>query len=225
MLLVAAGSVAKSADEKKIIVTPVFQLQIVMSEEGQSSPSPPQDEVKSSDSVPTSEEYEMLKDHSPSPVNGGLVVRGEADLELSLKECLEENSHPKNETIADLSTVISNENLLEDPDHTIFHNVVYLGAVTVHNPKDEAAIQEHMSVMNQASSVPLAVTVSVPRSSTDSVVLREAATRTRVASFRIHKIIFFARGQVTSPESTCFAFTCAQGDTAQTTVVQCHVFR
>eukprot|EP00090_Calanus_glacialis_P000348 TRINITY_DN10211_c0_g1_i1.p1 TRINITY_DN10211_c0_g1~~TRINITY_DN10211_c0_g1_i1.p1 ORF type:complete len:1017 (-),score=311.81 TRINITY_DN10211_c0_g1_i1:664-3714(-) len=196
-----------------------------MSVVGESSPSPPQDEVKSSDSVPTSEEYEMLKDQSPSPENGGLLVPGEEDLVESLKECLEENPQPKNETIADLSTVLSNENLLEDPDHTIFHNVAYLGAVTVHNPKDEAAIQEHMSVMNQASAVPLAVTVSVPRCSTDSVVLREAATRTRVASFRIHKIIFFARGQVNTPENSCFAFTSAQGDTAQSTVVQCHVFR
>ena len=33
--------------------------------------SPPQDEVKSSDSVPTSEEYEILKDHSPIPETGG----------------------------------------------------------------------------------------------------------------------------------------------------------
>ena len=90
---------------------------------------------------------------------------------------------------------------------------------------DKAAIQEHMAVMNQAISAPLAVTVSVSRSSNVSVVLREAATRTRVALFRIHKIIFFARGQVSTPENSCFAFTSAQGDSAQTTVVQCHVFR
>lgn len=38
-----------------------------------------------------------------------------------------------------LSTVLPNESL---------------GAVTVHNPKDEAAIQEHMAVMNQAISAP-----------------------------------------------------------------------
>ena len=62
--------------------------------------------------------------------------------------------------------------------------------------RDEEAIQQHMSVMNQESASPLAITVSVPRCSTDSVVLREAATRTRVASFRIQRIIFFARGPV-----------------------------
>ena len=125
----------------------------------------------------------------------------------------------------DISTVLANENLLEDPDHTIFHNVAYLGSVVVHNPKDEAAIQQHMAVMNQESPAPLAVTVSVPRSSLDSVVLREAATRTRVGSFRIQRIIFFARGQANTLENSCFAFTSAQGETESTAVVQCHVFR
>ena len=125
----------------------------------------------------------------------------------------------------DISTVLANENLLEDPDHTIFHNVAYLGSVVVHNPKDEAAIQQHMAVMNQESPAPLAVTVSVPRSSLDSVVLREAATRTRVGSFRIQRIIFFARGQANTLENSCFAFTSAQGESENTAVVQCHVFR
>ena len=48
----------------------------------------------------------------------------------------------------DLSTVLANENHLEDPGHTIFHNVAFLGSVVVHNPKDEVAIQQHMAVMN-----------------------------------------------------------------------------
>ena len=125
----------------------------------------------------------------------------------------------------DLSTVLANENHLEDPGHTIFHNVAFLGSVVVHNPKDEAAIQQHMSVMNQESPNPLLVTVSVPRSSLDSVVLRESATRTRVASFRIQRIIFFARGEASTKENSCFAFTSAHGETQETNVVQCHVFR
>jgi hypothetical protein len=41
-----------------------------------------------------------------------------------------------------------------------------------------------MGVLNQEAPQPLSVTVSVPKSSADSVVLREAATRTRVASVR-----------------------------------------
>ena len=125
----------------------------------------------------------------------------------------------------DLSTVLANENHLEDPGHTIFHNVAFLGSVVVHNPKDEVAIQQHMAVMNQESPNPLLVTVSVPRSSLDSVVLRESATRTRVASFRIQRIIFFARGEANSEENSCFAFTSAHGETEESNVVQCHVFR
>lgn len=176
-------------------------------------------EVKSSDSVPTSEEYEILREHSHSPSSdtpvSGLVVGegGESGLEESLQECINDN------------VTLTNENILDDPDHTIFHNIAYLGSVTVHNPKDEEAIHQHMSVMNQESPSPLAITVSVPRSSVDSVVVREAATRTRVASFQIHRIIFFARGQVGTSEASCFAFTSSSGETQQATIVQCHVFR
>ena len=124
----------------------------------------------------TSEDYEIVKGSSPSPEGDRLMVSGEENLEESLKECIEENV-ASNKTITDLGTVINNENLLEDPDHTIFHNVSYLGSVRVDNPKDEATIQEHMAVMNQSGVTPLSVTVSVPKSCNDSVVLRETNTR------------------------------------------------
>ena len=179
-------------------------------------------EEKSSDSAATSDDYEMVKENSPFSEEGErLVVDSQETLEESLKECLEEQG---------ANTTINNENLLEDPDHTIFYNVAYLGSVSVHNPKDEAAIHEQMSVLNQSGSsvAPLWVTVSVPRSCNDSVVLRETTTRTRVAQYRIHKIIFFARGQVDTQEKCCFAFTCAVGDGPVSPgqgLVQCHIFR
>ena len=183
-------------------------------------------EEKSSDSAATSDDYEIVKENSPASEEGErLVVNNQQSLEESLKECLEE---PGQEQGA--NTTINNENLVEDPDHTIFYNVAYLGSVSVHNPKDEATIHEQMSVLNQSGSSvsPLWVTVSVPRSSNDSVVLRETTTRTRVAQYRIHKIIFFARGQVDTPEKCCFAFTCALGDGPVSPAqgqVQCHIFR
>ena len=131
------------------------------------------DEVKSSDSGATSEDYEIVKESSPSSDTDRLVVHDEKEnLEESLKECMEENN-----AAADTSTVINNENLLEDPDHTIFHNVTYLGSVRVDNPKDEAVIQDHMRVLNESSVSPLSVTVSVPKNSNDSVVLRDMNTR------------------------------------------------
>ena len=88
--------------------------------------------------------------------------------------------------------------------------------MVVQDPKDEAAIQQHMAGMNQESQNPLLVTVSVPQNSLGSVVLRESATKTHLKSFRIPKIIFFAR----NPEENCFAFTSEERN-----VVQCHVFR
>ena len=138
-------------------------------------------------SAATSEEYEIVKENSPSPEGERLVVSDKESMEESLKECIEENGDG-NQTITDLTTVINNENLLDDPDHTIFHNVVYLGSVRVNNPKDEATIQEHMAVMNQSSVSPLSVTVSVPRSCNDSVVLRETNTRSvefQMKSFQV----------------------------------------
>ena len=51
--------------------------------------------------------------------------------------------------------------------------------------RNEALIQQTMGLLNQeAPQQPLSVTVSVPKSSADSVVMREAATRTRVSSIR-----------------------------------------
>ena len=48
-----------------------------------------------------------------------------------------------------------------------------------------------------------------------------------MAQFRIHRIIFFARGLADSDEKSCFAFTSAVGDahSGHSHIVQCHVFR
>ena len=90
----------------------------------------------------------------------------------------------------------------------------------VDNPNDEAAIQKHMTGMNEESQNPLLVTMSVPHNSLGSVVLRESATKTHLKSFRIPKIVFFASGGASPEENSCFAFTSEEKN-----VVQCHVFR
>jgi len=188
-------------------------------------------EIQSCDSAPTSEEYEVVKgSNSPSPDRSSGLVGDESQVEESLKECLEEGEDIKEEReeIVNeqmLNNILANENLLDDPDHTIFHNIFYLGATHIRDPKDEAQIQENMTELNKESAHPLSVSVSVPRSSMESVIIREAATRTRVSSVRIHRIIFFARGDLNSSENSCFAFTAAIGDSNAGTVVQCHVFR
>ena len=46
-----------------------------------------------------------------------------------------------------------------------------------------------------------------------------------MARYPIHRIIFLARGPADTPDSSCFAFTCPRGDSQETAIFQCHVFR
>ncbi|XP_023338421.1 LOW QUALITY PROTEIN: rab GTPase-activating protein 1-like [Eurytemora carolleeae] len=194
-------------------------------------------EVESSDSVPTSEEYEVVKEQSPSPDPG--FVGDEKQIEESLKECLEENEKKgevemeedkKAEEVEDgseitLNNSLTNENLLEDQDHTIFHNIYHLGTVNIGDPKDEAMIQQNMTLLSKECVSPMGVSVSVPRLSSGCVVVRESATRRRVSSIKIHRITYFARGDITTTEKSCFAFTASMPDKEAGHLYQCFVFR
>jgi len=55
--------------------------------------------------------------------------------------------------------------------------------------------------------------------------LVEPTTNSEIACYPIHSILFCARGAAESEERRCFAFTCSHGDSAETAVFQCHVFR
>lgn len=55
--------------------------------------------------------------------------------------------------------------------------------------------------------------------------LLEAGSNLEMAAHPIHRIIFFARGPADTLDSSCFAFTCPRGDSEDTSVFQCHVFR
>lgn len=46
-----------------------------------------------------------------------------------------------------------------------------------------------------------------------------------MARHPIHRIIFLARGPAETLDSSCFAFTCPRGDSEDTAIFQCHVFR
>lgn len=63
----------------------------------------------------------------------------------------------------------------------------------------------------------------VPHCTTCSIY--DANTSTKMASFKIHRILFCARGKVDTAEARCFAFTSSHGDTQETSIFQCHVFR
>lgn len=55
--------------------------------------------------------------------------------------------------------------------------------------------------------------------------LYDANTNSVISRYEIHRILFYARGAVDTPEASCFAFTWSHGETQESAIFQCHVFR
>ena len=94
-------------------------------------------ESKNSDSssAANSEEYEIIS----SKKSDDLEPKMEGDetaLKETISECLNDGNNEK------LDTSMVNENVLEnETNHTIFHNISYLGATRMDEPKNERLIQ------------------------------------------------------------------------------------
>lgn len=58
-----------------------------------------------------------------------------------------------------------------------------------------------------------------------SVVLLDATTMQEIFSFEVQRILFYAHGIADSSEAACFAFTWSHGDSQESAIFQCHVFR
>ncbi|XP_076436762.1 rab GTPase-activating protein 1-like isoform X2 [Babylonia areolata] len=123
-------------------------------------------------------------------------------------------------------------------DCTVFNGVTYLGCAMVNAPRSEVEIYRNMAVLNSQTQSAIPVILSVPSTSEGSVRFLKAtrpsggcvrlldpASDSDIASFRIHRILFCARGPPDSAERQCFAFTCSHGDSAENAIFQCHVFR
>ncbi|XP_041370237.1 rab GTPase-activating protein 1-like [Gigantopelta aegis] len=110
-------------------------------------------------------------------------------------------------------------------DCTVFNGVTYLGCASVNAPRSEVEIYRNMAVLNEQSKMVIPVVLSVPNTSEGVVTLFDPANETDIASYKIHRILFCARGPVESNERKCFAFTFSHGDTPETAIFQCHVFR
>ncbi|XP_043253805.1 rab GTPase-activating protein 1-like [Colletes gigas] len=110
---------------------------------------------------------------------------------------------------------------------TIFNGVTYLGSTAINAPKSECEIQLNMNILNAEQSLNLGikVSVSVPSSSQGSVVLYDAGTQQPIAHYEVQRILFYARGENTGACAACFAFTWSHGDTLESAIYQCHVFR
>ncbi len=181
-----------------------------------------------SSSAANSEEYEIIsnKKEEEEP-----KMEGDAEaVQESMSECLND------EKKAEFDTSLVNENILEDENnHTIFHNISYLGATRMDEPKNEQLIQGIIKQFNVLDDLQgdageekssISVILAVPKSSDDQVVLRDAGSKSLINQFEICRIIFFARGNAGTSDQSCFAFTCAHTDhVTQKTYFQCHVYR
>lgn len=55
--------------------------------------------------------------------------------------------------------------------------------------------------------------------------LYDATTQQSIAHYEVQRILFYARGESSGTCAACFAFTWSHGDTLESAIYQCHVFR
>jgi len=120
---------------------------------------------------------------------------------------------------------IYDDRLYSDGKPSIFPGVTYLGSASIVAPKTEEEIYKNMEVMNAESKCAITVNLIVPDNSEGFVRLLDPSNGTEISSYRIHRILFCARGNLESKEASCFAFTCSHGEGPNSTIYQCHVFR
>lgn len=55
--------------------------------------------------------------------------------------------------------------------------------------------------------------------------LSDAASNAVIAHYEVKRILFYARGAIGSDDQACFAFTWSHGDSQESVVFQCHIFK
>ncbi|XP_063424247.1 rab GTPase-activating protein 1-like isoform X2 [Mytilus trossulus] len=113
---------------------------------------------------------------------------------------------------------------LEETD-TVFNGVTYLGCALVNAPRSEVEIYRNMAILNEQTQMVIPIILSVPNTSIGNIRLIDPTNDSEIANYKIHRILFCARGPNESNEKKCFAFTCSHGDSADNAIFQCHVFR
>uniref|UniRef100_A0AAR5PSH0 Rab-GAP TBC domain-containing protein n=1 Tax=Dendroctonus ponderosae TaxID=77166 RepID=A0AAR5PSH0_DENPD len=223
--------------------------------------------VKSTESLPTSEEFDFLTDKPGVSKTPTLDFKGDLyDLRDALNEVLQETDNyttmsdkfheqtcdfkvgqstfygtPVNlgdePLTQDLSPAEKQDSMKldhssddntsnVDQDCTIFSGITYLGAAQINAPKSEVEIHRNMAILNEQSvEQGIKVAVSVPLSSQGLVVLYDGQTNSVISRYEVHRILFYARGSVDSNEAGCFSFTWSHGDSQESAIFLCHVFR
>ena len=221
-------------------------------EEYEIVPMIPSDEMKNEPCHSNSEGFESASSTSPSL---NIVGNGnQMELQKTLKECVEDNEMQKElcdvnvpNTTDDVKenssniSVVNETSVVEESEgenQTLFHDIKYLGAAVINDPKNERLIHSLMKELNviddlceddqdeetdpvtppsSEATAGQKVTIRVPKSADGSVFVQcfnknDSLTNEEggiVGDFPIFRIIFFARGNAGTTEETCFAFTVA----------------
>lgn len=148
------------------------------------------------------------------------VMEGTASADISMPSPTEKHDRMK---------PIESDDEVSDVDQecTVFSGVSYLGAQNIADPKAEGDIQR---IMQELCSMPesrdgIAVSISIPVCSQGMVVLYQADSNSVMTRYAVNRISFYARGAAGSPVASCFAFTWSHGETKESAVYRCHVFR
>ncbi|XP_054720811.1 rab GTPase-activating protein 1-like [Uloborus diversus] len=133
---------------------------------------------------------------------------------------------PSFSSLDEISLSHSSSLQFAETDCSMFPHITYLGCAVINAPRSEKEIQRNMAILNeQALDHAIQITLSVPSHSEGCVTLLDSEGPNEIASFLIHCILFCARGRPDTPEKECFAFACSHGETAETSIFHCHIFK
>ncbi|XP_065316521.1 rab GTPase-activating protein 1-like isoform X1 [Gordionus sp. m RMFG-2023] len=112
---------------------------------------------------------------------------------------------------------------------TLFDDLLYLGSVSIDEPKERSEIIECMKLFDNPIGInfpmPLKICMAVPDSCRYSIILYERGTRNEISRFKVSRIMFCARGEEGTSQQNNFAFTCSQSNTEGEDFFKCHIFK
>lgn len=95
-------------------------------------------------------------------------------------------------------------------------------------PKSESEILRNINELNTGTNGidgGMKIKISIPNCSDGQVILFHDDTDAVFTSFDILSILFYARGAKESADQACFAFSWSHGESQETAIYQCHIFR
>ncbi|KAF8782125.1 Rab GTPase-activating protein 1 like protein [Argiope bruennichi] len=180
------------------------------------------DVTRSSDSLPTSEEFELIG----ASTEPKLHIVGNAS-EEELKECLKEVLQDIEGNMLDISPGAKSADIpngadLASHDQTVKECTTKdkVNMVAAETPRSERAdsLEQNMIMYTTSPS---------PLDEEGYIILYEPSSSNEIASFPISQIVAHMSGEPGSKDASCLTLVhkCSQGTIPDSTIFQCHVFR